>query len=167
MVPAGPQMTDADDSIVLAGLVRTGEASRLRRRGAIRLDHNAGGIGRALLGDNPGPSSYAPPVRPVIIEPSRTPSPEPDADGVGADEYTYTTGPASRGWDGSIRPAPGRGAEGMQAVEILSASTQAGQAFILYCSSKDASVAEYNEPTRREPSPLRDLSSPSRQSSSR
>lgn len=35
-----PQPTDADDSIVLSDLVRTGEASRLRRRGAIRLDHN-------------------------------------------------------------------------------------------------------------------------------
>ncbi|KAF8076932.1 hypothetical protein FPV67DRAFT_1473231 [Lyophyllum atratum] len=31
--------TDADDSIVLSDLVRTGEASRLRRRGAMRLDH--------------------------------------------------------------------------------------------------------------------------------
>jgi hypothetical protein len=36
-----PQMTDADDSIVLSDLVRTGEASRLRRRGAMRLDHSA------------------------------------------------------------------------------------------------------------------------------
>ncbi|KAG6863883.1 hypothetical protein C0991_002360, partial [Blastosporella zonata] len=34
-----PTMTDADDSIVLDDLVRTGEASRLRRRGAMRLDH--------------------------------------------------------------------------------------------------------------------------------
>ncbi|KAF7432569.1 hypothetical protein PC9H_004510 [Pleurotus ostreatus] len=30
---------DHDDSIILSGLVRTGEASRLRRRGAMRLDH--------------------------------------------------------------------------------------------------------------------------------
>jgi hypothetical protein len=36
-----PQMTDADDSIVLSDLVRTGEASRLRRRGAMRLDHTS------------------------------------------------------------------------------------------------------------------------------
>jgi hypothetical protein len=35
--------TDADDSIVLSDLVRTGEASRLRRRGALRLDHGYGG----------------------------------------------------------------------------------------------------------------------------
>jgi hypothetical protein len=32
--------TDADESIVLSDLVRTGEASRLRRRGALRLDHS-------------------------------------------------------------------------------------------------------------------------------
>lgn len=35
----GPSPIDADDSIVLSDLVRTGEASRLRRRGAMRLDH--------------------------------------------------------------------------------------------------------------------------------
>ncbi|EAU82641.2 hypothetical protein CC1G_07923 [Coprinopsis cinerea okayama7 len=36
-----PAITDADDSIVLSDLVRTGEASRLRRRGALRLDRNS------------------------------------------------------------------------------------------------------------------------------
>jgi hypothetical protein len=34
------QPTDADDSIVLSDLVRTGEASRLRRRGAIALNRD-------------------------------------------------------------------------------------------------------------------------------
>lgn len=34
-----PLQRDTDDSIVLSDLVRTGEASRLRRRGAMRLDH--------------------------------------------------------------------------------------------------------------------------------
>src|SRR3954447_15364031 len=37
-----PTVTDADDSIVLSDLVRTGEASRLRRRGAMRLEHGLG-----------------------------------------------------------------------------------------------------------------------------
>ncbi|KAF9477846.1 hypothetical protein BDN70DRAFT_933892 [Pholiota conissans] len=32
---------NADDSIVLSDLVRSGEASRLRRRGAMRIDHSA------------------------------------------------------------------------------------------------------------------------------
>ncbi|KAL4243756.1 hypothetical protein ABKN59_010483 [Abortiporus biennis] len=36
----GPEIRDVDDSIVLSDLVRTGEASRLRRRGAMRLDNN-------------------------------------------------------------------------------------------------------------------------------
>lgn len=34
-----PPITDSDDSIVLSDLVRAGETSRLRRRGAMRLDH--------------------------------------------------------------------------------------------------------------------------------
>lgn len=38
--PDSTEPTDTDDSIVLSDLVRTGEASRLRRRGAMRLDHN-------------------------------------------------------------------------------------------------------------------------------
>ena len=38
--PDPVEPTDADDSIFLSDLVRTGEASRLRRRGAMRLDHN-------------------------------------------------------------------------------------------------------------------------------
>lgn len=39
-----PEPTDADDNIVLSDLVRTGEASRLRRRGALRLDHGYAGV---------------------------------------------------------------------------------------------------------------------------
>ena len=36
---SSPELSDADDEIVLSDLVRTGEASRLRRRGAMRMDH--------------------------------------------------------------------------------------------------------------------------------
>ena len=39
--PGSMRPTDADESIVLSDLVRTGEASRLRRRGAMRIDHGA------------------------------------------------------------------------------------------------------------------------------
>lgn len=42
--------TDVDDSIVLSDLVRSGEASRLRRRGAMRLDHNVVNAQRAEAG---------------------------------------------------------------------------------------------------------------------
>ncbi|KAF9463691.1 hypothetical protein BDZ94DRAFT_1217807 [Collybia nuda] len=48
-----PAPTDADDSIVLSDLVRTGEASRLRRRGAMRLDHGYGGQGNPPRVFNP------------------------------------------------------------------------------------------------------------------
>ncbi|RPD67401.1 hypothetical protein L227DRAFT_590192 [Lentinus tigrinus ALCF2SS1-6] len=145
MAPSGPgpQPTDADDSIVLADLVRTGEASRLRRRGAMHRPPPP-----AVGAPGAGPSSYAPPARPIIIEPSRTPSPELNAES-GADEYTYTSGPLMwRDWEGSGR-IPGRGADGVQAVEILSESTQAGQAFVLHCGGEDTSVVEEVEPPRR------------------
>ena len=51
-----PTITDADDSIVLSDLVRTGEASRLRRRGAMRLDH---GFTNHSNDSNPGPNLSA------------------------------------------------------------------------------------------------------------
>jgi hypothetical protein len=46
---AAPQLTDADDSIVLSDLIRSGEQSRLRRRGAMRLDHSDGGATLRIL----------------------------------------------------------------------------------------------------------------------
>ncbi len=162
----GPQPTDADDSIVLADLVRTGEASRLRRRGAMRIDHP-----RAPATGVPasGPSSYAPPVRPIVIEPSRTPSPEPNAE-PGVDEYTYNGG-MWRDWDAGAAAAAagraqGRSAEGVQAVEILSQSTQAGQAFILCCGGEETVIVESAPARRFEPSlfpgsPAPSTSSPS------
>ncbi|KAH7909636.1 hypothetical protein BJ138DRAFT_1010424 [Hygrophoropsis aurantiaca] len=52
--------SDADDSIVLSDLVRTGEASRLRRRGAMRLDHN-------LLNAQRNESERVSPPAPIII----------------------------------------------------------------------------------------------------
>lgn len=56
--------TDVDDSIVLSDLVRSGEASRLRRRGAMRLDHNLVNAQRAEAG----------PVTPPVVRVERTPS---------------------------------------------------------------------------------------------
>lgn len=143
------QATDADDSIVLADLVRTGEASRLRRRGAMRLDHT----GPTTAARPPPParqSSYAPPpTRPVIIAPSRTPSPDrpPQQEEDGQDEYTYTSGPAL-GWrDWEPRPSTERrGAE----VEILGDGGHASQSYVLYCGGEDAgAVVEEAEPPRR------------------
>ncbi|OSD04419.1 hypothetical protein PYCCODRAFT_1450928 [Trametes coccinea BRFM310] len=142
MAPQGPQPTDADDSIVLADLVRTGEASRLRRRGAMRLDHGPATAARAPLvnASAAGPSAYAPPARPIVIEPSRTPSPELNADENGGDEYTYTAGPAWRGWD--TTPSQEGRAEGLQTVEILNESIQAGQSFTLFCGGDEVFLSD-------------------------
>lgn len=152
MAPPGPQPTDADDSIVLADLVRTGEASRLRRRGAMRLDHGPTAPTRVPLpsASTAGPSSYAPSARPIIIEPSRTPSPELNADDNGGDEYTYTAGPAWRGVDAFPSRDSGR-AEGVQTVEILSENIQAGQSYILYCGGEDAALSDDEEDERPPP----------------
>ena len=61
-MPSMPDITslvDLDDSIVLSDLLRTGEASRLRRRGAMRIDHNhhTTSAGHVL----PGPPRLSPP----------------------------------------------------------------------------------------------------------
>lgn len=44
-----PTPVDADASIVLSDIVRTGEASRLRRRGAMRLDHGVAGASSGIV----------------------------------------------------------------------------------------------------------------------
>ena len=58
-----PEPLDADDEIVLSDLVRTGEASRLRRRGAMRIDHAAREPG--------GPPPIQPPASPGNHPPAR------------------------------------------------------------------------------------------------
>jgi hypothetical protein len=62
--PGSMRPTDADESIVLSDLVRTGEASRLRRRGAMRIDHGAPHIVMAspmATADRPSWDSYPDP----------------------------------------------------------------------------------------------------------
>ena len=67
-------LVDLDDSIVLSDLLRTGEASRLRRRGAMRIDHtnhnhHTTSAGHVL----PGPPRLSPPNF-VLIERSNSDS---------------------------------------------------------------------------------------------
>jgi hypothetical protein len=58
-----PVITDADDSIVLSDLVRTGEASRLRRRGAMRLEHGHGNhVGGSAIIPSPPAIAVAQPT---------------------------------------------------------------------------------------------------------
>ncbi|KAL4076458.1 hypothetical protein V8B97DRAFT_1921626 [Scleroderma yunnanense] len=66
--PDSVHLTDVDDSIVLSDLVRTGEASRLRRRGAVRLDHNTVNAQRYTSGRTTPPAIIVP-VSPSWIEP--------------------------------------------------------------------------------------------------
>ncbi|KAF8900644.1 hypothetical protein CPB85DRAFT_154976 [Mucidula mucida] len=67
------ELNDADDSIVLSDLVRTGEASRLRRRGAMRLDHHTTAAQTAAAADG------------ATWEPDETPRPHRDKE-----EYLWT-----------------------------------------------------------------------------
>lgn len=90
-----PAVTDADDSIVLSDLVRTGEASRLRRRGAMRIDHNSTrSVSSATVTQSiqvlpPLPSTSAP-QRTIIMAPSRPSTPPwATSDPQGDDEFTY------------------------------------------------------------------------------
>lgn len=73
------QLTDVDDSIVLSDLLRTGEASRLRRRGAMRLDHNAIHSQRHESGRT---------TPPTIITPASPSWMDPRDDDDGDDDYT-------------------------------------------------------------------------------
>ncbi|KAG0695988.1 hypothetical protein DFH29DRAFT_243798 [Suillus ampliporus] len=75
--------TDADDSIVLSDLVRSGEASRLRRRGAMRLDHNLVNAHRADAGRS------TPPVVRVARSPSWMESPSDDEESSQIWEQSY------------------------------------------------------------------------------
>jgi hypothetical protein len=67
-----PTPTDADDSIVLSDLVRTGEASRLRRRGAMRLEHGLAGTSGPIL--HLPNAIRPPPSPPAILRRSSTPA---------------------------------------------------------------------------------------------
>jgi len=65
-----PPPPDPDDSIILSGLVRTGEASRLRRRGAMRLDH--GHIAQDVHIQAPSPTVVVVDSPPWDSEPEET-----------------------------------------------------------------------------------------------
>lgn len=78
-------VTDADDSIVLSDLVRTAEASRLRRRGAMRIDHAPSGSSAAIPVQSQRASSgnFDPPAAIRVRSPTWV-----QADSGSDDEYT-------------------------------------------------------------------------------
>ena len=101
-----PTVTDADDSIVLSDLVRTGEASRLRRRGAMRIDHNSArsSSSTTITQVLPPPPSASAPSRTVIMAPSRPSTPPwPSSEPQGDDEFSYG-GNEWRDWGLSSTP---------------------------------------------------------------
>lgn len=74
-------ITNADDSIVLSDLVRTGEASRLRRRGAMRIDHNHPHHATAAGHILPGPPRRSSPSTTLVERSTWDPDSDPDSPG--------------------------------------------------------------------------------------
>lgn len=137
-VPAQPPVqlfpsaiTDADDSIVLSDLIRTGETSRLRRRGAMRLDHSARPLSSALLEQQ----------RLIPIPISRSASPIPSyANPAGPDDDSAYGGQEWREWasdpDGSAvygGAGPQGPGGGMQLEDFRHDADQNEQAYMLFC----------------------------------
>ncbi|OCH89989.1 hypothetical protein OBBRIDRAFT_631185 [Obba rivulosa] len=155
------QPTDADDSIVLSDLLRTGETSRLRRRGAMRLDHGVAGASRASISSATAPQYAGAGVRPIVLIPSRPASPQwAPAEVSGEDEYAYSTG-EWRDWDEDARGEGSASAAGVRPDNAGDASAQVGlaesaESFVLYCGGQEADEPEpmRNSCTPFRPSPL-------------
>lgn len=154
IVPS-PELTDVDESIVLSDLVRTGEASRLRRRGALRLDHNLATTTRPAGLNQPLPyipyDGPPPPRRPFALPAQPTMPMTPSwvtSDAAGDDAFDTwidlnpSTDPASA--SGSVALDEQRRAGDHEDEEC----------FILYCGGKvsEVSATDYSKPFQ--PSPL-------------
>ncbi|KAI0076935.1 hypothetical protein K474DRAFT_1698048, partial [Panus rudis PR-1116 ss-1] len=155
-----PQATDADDGIFLSDLVRTGEASRLRRRGAMRIDHAS----RSAVVSNPP----LPPPRPIITMTPSRPSTPPwiTSEPSGEDEYTYSNedfreyNPADESGDTSAAAAA------MEDIRRDGAAghTDSEEAFMLFCGGPMRSLDSDEDARSFEPSVLPNF--PSKASSS-
>jgi hypothetical protein len=117
-----PAPTDADDSIVLSDLVRTGEASRLRRRGAMRLEHGLVGTSGPTLHL---PNSIRPPPSPPSIILRRRDSSE----GPRSPEEGFTNGRGGYSMYGRPR---------MNAEVRRSDSAGEGYGYTLFCGGEEA-----------------------------
>ncbi|GBE80198.1 hypothetical protein SCP_0214080 [Sparassis crispa] len=125
-----PQPIDADDSIVLSDLVRTGEASRLRRRGAMRIDHARAPPAPPYMSS----SNSAP--RPIVVVPSRTPTPPyVPTELAGEDEYTYSGG-EWRDWNVDDRGEGSGAARGAQTEEQRREGEEEEE-FMLFCGGEE------------------------------
>lgn len=183
-----PQLTDADDSIVLSDLIRTGEQSRLRRRGAMRLDHGLANTSARLApaspssggGARPGDGSASQPQgsqtptvpgRPsgTFTRPSTPPWLMPYPSGAPGEEDGAGYGGETWGWSGEEEGGPGSsGLPGAAAGTNADDSRRGAEpedveeSFILYCGGEEvgsSSQEDYSKPF--EPNVLPWSSSPS------
>ena len=177
-----PQLTDADDSIVLSDLIRTGEQSRLRRRGAMRLDHGLANTttrlsssGSGSVGGNnsafqpqrsqtptvPGRTggTFTRPSTPPWLMPYPSEAPgEEDGVGYGGETWAWTGdeegAPESGGLIGGVG-AIGAGATVEDSRGVGHGPEDIEESFVLYCGGQEvggSSQEDYAKPY--EPSPL-------------
>ncbi|KAF9235236.1 hypothetical protein BU15DRAFT_51658 [Melanogaster broomeanus] len=137
LFPDTIEPTDADDSIVLSDLVRSGEASRLRRRGAMRLDHNLMNAQR-----NEG-GRTTPPTVVVARSPSWIEPPSDD------DESTQTW---EQAYDPVMSPRP----------QAMPGARPDTYGYTLYCGGEEPSslFVQRNSPYERSPLPSYPLAPP-------
>ncbi|KIP03830.1 hypothetical protein PHLGIDRAFT_495597 [Phlebiopsis gigantea 11061_1 CR5-6] len=166
---AGPQLTDADDAIVLSDLVRTGEASRLRRRGAMRLDHTLAATTRPPSAQQQlPPITLMPPAprRPFALPAQPTGVPltptwgSPDAAG---DEIPDSW----QNWGTFDEPLTGSGSSGLDEQRRSAEHEDDEESFILYCGGAISKVPSADCSRPFEPSPLALPRSAARKSSTR
>ncbi|EKM61834.1 uncharacterized protein PHACADRAFT_248700 [Phanerochaete carnosa HHB-10118-sp] len=155
---AGPQLTDADDSIVLSDLVRTGEASRLRRRGAMRLDHGLSGAPRPLSTSALPPIGVIGPPQPspgrpfaLPAQPTRPLTP-PWAMGNAARDETQDMYADIIGED----PSDASGTVALDEQRRVGEHEDDEESFVLHCGGEIAKVppTDYSRPYTPSPLPL-------------
>lgn len=163
-IPSTPPRTapplepvDADDTIVLSDLLRSGEASRLRRRGALRLDHSGASISSGTSGRHHRRAS-ASLSSPVLA-----------GYGWRADPGAADDADGTWGWD-TRGPAGGEASYDMGTLGALDGAAAEGPGadavFELYCGGRDPE-AEEEEEEFYEPSPLAWEDGPARSTSRR
>ncbi|KAH7923633.1 hypothetical protein BV22DRAFT_1105993 [Leucogyrophana mollusca] len=136
----GLEPSDADDSIVLSDLVRTGEASRLRRRGAMRLDHNLINAQRNESG------RVSPPATVIVRSPSWIDPPSDDE--------------SSQTWEQSYEPP-------LSPRPALNATEGDSYSHVLFCGGDEPPPKLMDRNTMYELSPLPSYPPPSQSRASR
>ena len=125
---SSPESSDVDDEIVLSDLVRTGEASRLRRRGAMRIDHAARESGGPPPLQPPGSHPSGRTTQTTELAPNVNAIWRQDQDGAADEEDS----PGS--YTGEWPEARDTQADDLDYPEDLEKNAQT---FVLYCGAKE------------------------------